>query len=476
MRLAARTFTDADQQRFASASGDGNPLHMDALLARRTQAGAPVVHGIHLLLWALDALAAAQPALPLLHKLRAQFTKFVYLNEPAEIVLTQQNPTRVRLNISVDGIARTKFNFECGGVVGLSPEWFEAPFEELPFSPLPMDVRFEEMSGRSGRLRFKMTPADAAALFPAATRWLGARRVAALAASSHLVGMIFPGLHSIYSDLAVSTCAYDEAEEFLAFRVKDADARFRTVDHEIVGGGLTGTVSSVARKPPVEQPTMESLVGVLGAEEFAGTVALIVGGSRGLGELTAKLIAKGGGRAIVTWQKGRADAERVASEIRAAGGACETLAYDARKPVAEQLALLAAVPTHMYYFATPQIYRAQSELFVSARFKEFLAVYVDGFWELARVLGVRQPRLSLYYPSSIFVEERPEGMTEYAMAKAAGEALCSDMNVALAPMHVTQSRLPRLPTDQTASVVEVETADALETILPIIREVQSWPR
>ena len=67
-------------------------------------------------------------------------------------------------------------------------------------------------------------------------------------------------------------------------------------------------------------------------------------------------------------------------------------------------------------------------------------------------------------------------MTEYAMAKAAGEALCSDMNLSFAPMHVTQSRLPRLLTDQTASVADVETADPVEILLPIIREVQSWPK
>jgi hypothetical protein len=67
-------------------------------------------------------------------------------------------------------------------------------------------------------------------------------------------------------------------------------------------------------------------------------------------------------------------------------------------------------------------------------------------------------------------------MTEYTMAKAAGEILCVDMNVSLPPAHVTVSRLPRLPTDQTASVAATEASDALETMLPIIREVQSWPR
>jgi hypothetical protein len=51
-----------------------------------------VVHGIHLLLWALDSLAAAQPGLPPLRSIRAQFNKFVYLNEPADVVMLEQKP------------------------------------------------------------------------------------------------------------------------------------------------------------------------------------------------------------------------------------------------------------------------------------------------------------------------------------------------------------------------------------------------
>ena len=59
--LASRTFTEADQIRFADVSGDRNPMHLDAVKARRTQAGLPVVHGVHLLLWALDVLAREEP-------------------------------------------------------------------------------------------------------------------------------------------------------------------------------------------------------------------------------------------------------------------------------------------------------------------------------------------------------------------------------------------------------------------------------
>jgi NADP-dependent 3-hydroxy acid dehydrogenase YdfG len=234
-------------------------------------------------------------------------------------------------------------------------------------------------------------------------------------------------------------------------------------------------LNSFARMPPTAQPTMESLAGLLDADEFAGSVALIVGGSRGLGELTAKLVATGGGRVIITYHVGQADAEKVAQEIRGAGGLCDVLAYDTRQPAEKQLAQLEQPPTHAYYFATQTIAGRRPTVFASERFRDFLDVYVDGFWRLCEALRARRADVSAFYPSSIFVEERPKEMAEYAMAKAAGEVLCAEMNDALAPMHITVNRLPRLPTDQTALIMDEQIASPVETMLPVVRSVQSWP-
>jgi nucleoside-diphosphate-sugar epimerase len=162
----------------------------------------------------------------------------------------------------------------------------------------------------------------------------------------------------------------------------------------------------------------------------------------------------------------------VAREIREGGGVCETLAYDARKPALEQLAALSEAPTHAYYFATPTIFRPQAEMFVPERLEEFLAFYVDGFWQLAQALRTRRADVGLFYPSSVFVTERPPGMTEYAMSKAAGEVMCAEMNASLGPLHVTVARLPRLATDQTASFSGDEAALPVDTMLPVVRAVQ----
>jgi acyl dehydratase len=88
--LASRTFTEADQIRFADVSGDRNPMHLDAIKARRTQGGVQVVHGIHLLLWSLDVLVQEEvPRSPLL-RLRVNFKRFVAVNEPVALVLAKR--------------------------------------------------------------------------------------------------------------------------------------------------------------------------------------------------------------------------------------------------------------------------------------------------------------------------------------------------------------------------------------------------
>ena len=67
-----RTFDRKAQDDFAFFSLDRNPIHLDAIQARRTQAGQPVVHGMHAVLWALDVIARNQ-ALPRLRSSGSNF-------------------------------------------------------------------------------------------------------------------------------------------------------------------------------------------------------------------------------------------------------------------------------------------------------------------------------------------------------------------------------------------------------------------
>jgi hypothetical protein len=62
------------------------------------------------------------------------------------------------------------------------------------------------------------------------------------------------------------------------------------------------------------------------------------------------------------------------------------------------------------------------------------------------------------------------------MAKAAGEVLAKYINEFLPNIQVVSLRLPRIMTDQTATIGVARTQDALDVMLPIVYEVQQIAR
>lgn len=463
-----------DQQRFARLTGDNNPLHMDPVAARRTQAGVPVVHGLHTLLWCIDRFAARHPDVPPIANVKVRFDRLLRLGESVECVLTRLDDAGFRMDADIGG----GVGFRLAAAFGArrDPPASESPGagQEILRPDQPIEVRFEDLAARSGRVGFAVPPGELAREFPAAARQWGERRIAALACTTRLVGMVCPGLHSIFGGLTLNFSDGAEDDDALGFRVTATDPRFRVVRQAIAGGGLFGTVESFARLPPIAQAGVADLARHVTRDEFRGATALVLGGSRGLGEVTSKLLAAGGAHVVLTYASGLVEAERISEEIRRWGGQCDTLRYDVQAPAAEQLATLAAAPTHLYYFATSPIFQQKSGLYARDRFARFCDFYVDGFYAVCQQLAARQPgKLSVFYPSSIAVEKRPPDMTEYAMAKMAGEALCADMNAQWPNVRVTVSRIPRVLTDQTASVVQVESADPVDVMLPIVRQVQA---
>jgi len=112
--LAARTFDMADQRRFAKISGDRNPMHLDAVAARRTPAGAPAVHGVHLLLWALDVLARTGVGKQLVRRLTVCFKRFVLVGEAVAITAAKQTEASVWLDLSVSGLTSAQIAVDFG--------------------------------------------------------------------------------------------------------------------------------------------------------------------------------------------------------------------------------------------------------------------------------------------------------------------------------------------------------------------------
>jgi NAD(P)-dependent dehydrogenase (short-subunit alcohol dehydrogenase family) len=474
----SKIFTIADQSEFARLSGDYNPMHMDDIAARRTPAGASAVHGMHAVIWALDLIAQKHRASEM-GSLNVRFAGFIYLDEPVELKLLQRAQTALRFEL----IAREKsavfatLSLPHGNPKPLEPGTALDVPEISNTSQCPNKPTFDELSGLGGRLVQTMCN-GLEQRFPHVANVITAKRLCGLAQLSNLVGMISPGLHSIFASFNVDFVEDAATKPGLKFRVTSTDPRFRLVRMDVAGSGLVGKVTAFSRWPPIESPPLADLAAHVKSSEFADSVALILGGSRGLGAVTAKILAIGGSKTIITYARGKEDACKLADQINTAYGpdSCSTLHVDVRRDVRVQLESLASAVTHFYYFATPPILSQREGVFSADLYAIFSRFYLSGFFETLQFLlaQARNGILSAFYPSSTYVEMRPSGMTEYSMVKMAGELLCADLNRSYRRhLRIHVERLPRILTDQTASVTPIETADAASIMLPVIRSVYS---
>jgi hypothetical protein len=470
--IASRIFSAADQKRFAACSGDVNPIHMDPIAARRTQAGVCVVHGVHVVLWAMDVLTKIGKMSASIATLKVQFKNFVPVGTEVALRGVRETGTILRSTVSIDDVAVMSLAIGSGSIAAADAALLSTTTALL--SDAPRLISFSDIPGCAGWLPGTANR-EIANLFPHVTKLLGAGRVEAVARLSTLVGMVCPGLYSIFAGFDIMMTAEAGSVTGLSFRVQNVDDRFRIADLAVIGHGIRGKVTALVRPQPVAQQSLQSLAGKVAKHEFRGTTALIVGGSRGLGALTARIIAAGGGRVVITYVVGKVEAQEIAAEIGTQ--ACRVLRYDVREQPLAQLSGLEDSINQLYYFSTPHIAHQKQALFTPQLFQRFCQFYVDGFHSLCIALQASERKtLSVFYPSSVYVNDRPRGMLEYSMAKAAGELLCAEMDRMAGEFRVVVRRLPRMMTDQTATVIPSHKINAFEILLPVIREMSAEAR
>jgi acyl dehydratase len=466
----------ADSDAFARLSGDFNPLHVDPLRARRLQFGSTVVHGIHVVLKALD-LASRELSLAAL----VPNTTAVTFNNPVRTGSTvdvhaswDPGTRRLRLGGTADDRAAFTVTLELDGAASvaaaapLSRPWSATPPQQQSFPP----------AQSAGETPLQLDPAILAQLFPQLDSCADRRWLAWMLASTRIVGMLCPGMDSIYAGLKLRRTPARSSASHLQYRVDRQDKRFGMVRMQLAGADVDGSIEAFFRPRPVEQPALAEVLGRVEPDQFSGQHALVVGGSRGLGELVAKLLLAGGADVTITYARGRSDAERIELEARAHDRRCTARPLDVtRPPDAATASWIAAAPiTHLYYFATPPIAKGAAGTWNVALFDGFCAFYVHGFATLAhRLLGCgRTPAPRLYYPSTVYLDEPEAGFAEYCAAKAAGEQSCDQLAREYRTA-VFRPRLQRMRTDQTSGLLDSGAAAPLPIMLDSLAEFERCP-
>ena len=475
LHIGEKIFTGEDQELFAEISRDRNPMHMDPIAARRLITGHQVVHGIHIMLTAIEYWQNEKAAYP--GTITCSFNNPVSLGEKIVFTQTAEADGELTIEATVNGLLCTSLTF--------SPMLEDKPTSTgseqvttgscddifISTSLLPLNEAPEFHLGK--RYALKLNNTDYSIHFPKCHRYFGKQGFASMAALSYIVGMACPGLHSMFSSLTIALQTATVGEDALRFSVLKYDPRFRLFEIGF-SGGTVGVVKAFQRPPPQRQPTVQELSDCVDKGEFTGIRSLIIGGSRGLGEVTAKILAAGGGDVVITYATGIEDARAVKDEIDSAGFShCQIKKLDLSADLFGGVDIDWNSFDSIYFFATPKIFRKKVEIFEPGLFQDFCKFYVDKFFELCTFVesSICGHKIKVYFPSSVYVEVRPKGMMEYAMAKSAAEILIPEINRSFNNLTILCTRLPRLSTDQTATILKVSTASNVETLLPLIRSM-----
>lgn len=451
-------FTICDQLYFAKFSGDNNPIHTNQEKSKKTLTGGCIVHGINLFLWALDSYVTHTKKMPKNFKIK--FIKPVYINTKVKLLWIETKGLLQIVSEKQTLYCSINYNYSKNS---------DASFQELSLpemlilsEPLEKELNnitlgsvFESHYGGELKLGYS--------IYPNLIQKLGENIVYEISILSNIVGMQLPGLNSLFSSCSitfVNSIGYKKP----FFKLINYDDRFRLINITYTGKNIEANIDAFER--PVYEPKNCSFIKTLIPKTLTlkGKKILVVGGSRGIGAAFAKVAALLGGEVTITFTSSKSDALSVFEDIKQhSSSIVKVIELD----VTSSVSLDSVEFDHdiLCYFASSKIFGKSGNSFDVEIFDKFYQFYCYSFELIARRFFYNGGK-TIYYPSSIAVEERIKGLEEYAIAKKLGEKICASL-ISEFNSEIIIDRLGRVETDQTLSILQVPTLDPIDVAIGI---------
>jgi NAD(P)-dependent dehydrogenase (short-subunit alcohol dehydrogenase family)/acyl dehydratase len=470
--------TREDIERFAAASADVNPLHVDPAFARRTPFGGCVVHGALVAIAMLGTLADAERRR--VRALRAWFAGPVIPGAPARVTALRSKKAEELWELKLTARGRTVARLVAGpSAEHIAPRLAAAAGSGAPLVPMRTSPAARPLDQLVAGYRLHgeyRTAHDLVGLAAdVGAGGLDRTLLDGLAWVSYVVGMEVPGLHSLLSGLtlAAQTQLRDRPAGAYEIEVRDHDLRTGALDISGVltdqeGGRplLAAKIEAFSRSPVAgPDPALLGVAHALHADLPERGRAIVIGASRGFGAALSLALAARGYEVHGAHSSHVPDAERPT-----AAGRLSLHALDAREPA--QMATLAGIAAAAPGGVEGLVLNAALAplaMGLTAESAADLAAYVAASVELAAVpLGAILPLLRsdgwVVFCSSSALSTPPRDWPHYVAAKAALEGLASWVAQTSPRLRTVILRPPAMRTEMTNTPTGAIAAVPAETI------------
>ena len=458
--ISKKCFTLLDQKDFSDFSGDINPIHLSKEYSRKTPPGEPIVHGINAFLWALECCVASGK--PIYQIANVKFLQPIYLEEE---VCCFFYPQERKLEVASNDIIFINIFFE-EKLLNTKKKSYEKKPKKLEITE--HDIQEIVTMKKSNELidfPYSANSKLVKKLYPNLHKSVGSALICEIACLSSIVGMQLPGLHSIFVSFKINLDhAVNNQHDFI--RIIKADERFNIVDLEVISENISSIIRAIVRPKPIENLSIQALETLLEDEEKINKRILVIGGTRGIGNIVVKILSLLGCNLTFTYASGFEEALKLKEDMSKFGKDIDFVKFDIN---CESSSLLFnCKPEYIFYFPTPKIFVKRTKEFEAELYKKFHFFYVESFkniFDMSKENNVK----GIFYPSSIALEENAKDMIEYVKAKKDGEIICKELN-RKSTLKILVKRLPRILTDQTATNLNIKSEGPFDIMMPIIRE------
>ena len=457
--ISKKVFTYENSVSFAKFSGDKNPIHIDPIRARKTISGECIAHGVNSLLWAIDSLIKISGKF--YKNYSARFINPIILNE---YIMCELDPGKNQIRITQNSIdILSMINFSESINVESFPPALMFNINKSLISPI--DNQLNGIDRSPTESVYGGDKSIGKELYPSLNQKVGEDIIYEISTLSNIVGMQVPGLNSLLYRCNISVVNNDISPNY---HVSEFDKRFKMACVEYKGRNINSMIESFVR--PTSTPSLDCediRKRLKGMKPYKGRKFLIIGGSRGIGASVCKVLGLLGGAVTITYAVSRNDAHSVYMDINNNGDYKPLLRkFDVN--IDNYNEVLDGEYDDLLYFATPKIFGYSSGEFQHEKYERFRQVYCVAFQEIAKAFIDRGGK-TIFYPSTIALEQKKKDLREYAKAKKEGEDICTELGESY-KVKVLVRRFDRIDTDQTLSVVSVPAMDPIDIAIDIVKK------
>ena len=453
-------FTEILQKKFSLFSNDDNPIHLDRDYSKIFFDNQKIVYGALIVIKSLSYLNKAQ--FKKIGSLNIDFFKPIYVNQEVNIEI-EIKKTEYVFSIYVERDCKVKI------LAKFEKKKFDQPInDELVkiendkelLKKLKVNSGFEINKKFKNFSFLKKLNLDQAFLNE-------------LGFLSYFVGSVFPGHGAIITNIEVKFSKITNKHNSKKYEIflKYLNKILNSSVVSIKNNNQYKITSFFIPKKSYDKNKL-NFNKIIKKNEFAKTKNLIIGGSRGLGFITANIISSGNGKVFLTY---RDNLKKIKKQMKLQNknSINRYIKFDINHDLSYKK-LKNLDLNNLFYFPTSKIFLDKKELFEENIFENFNNFYIYKFYRLCQLFETRQNKINIFFPSTISIQNyKFLGLNEYIMSKSASEVLINNLNRSFKFVKIYVYRLPRLDTDQTSNIMGIKSLNPYKKMLTIVRNFLS---